>query len=160
MKESQMNIRRFLSRARKAIMSEALCGAQKMDVWVIAIALGGSIAVHLMLNVPLGLAFLIFFVGWPIVGTLVTIDDDLPGGFSNPDGSVRPEWLEPPFWGKIMAGASISAAGFAVDCGWSSGMAWRLWLLAMGSGFLAIALITRKWLVAAGSLVVIGALYV
>ena len=155
-----MNMFRFVSRAAKAIASAVPCEARRADVWLIAIAFSGSIAVHLVLNVPLGIAFAIFFVAWPLVGTLVTIDDDLPGGFSNPDGSVRPEWLQSPFWGRIMAGASISIVGCAVDFGWSSGTALRFWFLAVGSGFLAIALMTRKWLIAAGFVVVIGALYV
>ena len=54
---------------------------------LLAIAFVASIVVHFSFGLSLGLSFLIFFVGWPLVGTLVTIDDDLPGGWSNPDGS-------------------------------------------------------------------------
>jgi hypothetical protein len=144
MKEYLTNVRRFLSRAVKAIVSKVSRGVRKTDVLLIAIAFGGSIAVHVVLHVPLGIALAIFFVVWPLFGTLVTIDDDLPGGFSNADGSERPEWLESPFWGRIMAGASISAVGCAVDFGWNSGAALRFWILAAGGGFLAIALMTRK----------------
>jgi hypothetical protein len=62
---------------------------------------------------PARRAELIFFVGWPIVGTLVTIDVDLPGGWSNPDGTERPDWLEAPYWGQVVFGVAISVAGFA-----------------------------------------------
>jgi len=36
-------------------------------------------------------AFIIAFA-WPMLGTLVTFDDDLPGGWSNPDGSQKPPY--------------------------------------------------------------------
>jgi hypothetical protein len=31
--------------------------------------------------------------GWAAVGHLVTLDDDLSGGWSNPDGDSRAAWL-------------------------------------------------------------------
>lgn len=34
------------------------------------------------------------FATWALAGQLITIDDDLPGGWSNPDGSVPFPWLE------------------------------------------------------------------
>lgn len=30
--------------------------------------------------------------GWAFIGHLVTVDDDLPGGWSNPDGKVPAPW--------------------------------------------------------------------
>jgi hypothetical protein len=68
-------------------------------------ALVGAIAVRLWFDLSLGVSLLIFFVGWPLVGTLVTLDDDLKGGWSNPDGTARPPWLETPFWGQIVIGS-------------------------------------------------------
>jgi hypothetical protein len=55
---------------------------------LLLIGLAGSLFVHFWFHVPLGFSLMIFFVGWPIGGTLVTIDDDLKGGWSNPDGTV------------------------------------------------------------------------
>jgi hypothetical protein len=43
--------------------------------------------------VPAGLIALGLLIGWPLLGTLITLDDDLPGGWSNPNGKQRPEWL-------------------------------------------------------------------
>jgi len=34
------------------------------------------------------------FAVWALVGHLITIDDDVPGGWSNPDGSVPFPWVE------------------------------------------------------------------
>jgi hypothetical protein len=54
----------------------------------------------LVWDVSLGIALLIFFVGWPIVGTIVTIDDDLTG------------WLEQPRWSSatgLAAGAILGS---------------------------------------------------
>ncbi len=60
----------------------------KFFVVLIAVA----ISVSLVMNWPLGFVALALFVGWPVVGIIVTIDDDLPGGWNNPDGKAIPEW--------------------------------------------------------------------
>ncbi len=132
----------------------------KLSVILLGIAFVGSLAVHGIFNIPLGIAFLILFVAWPLGGTLVTIDDDFRGGWSNPDGSKRAPWLQSPFWGQLIGGCGLSAAGFAIDAGWHSLASLRLWLLAVGAGFLSAALITRKWWLATGSLAALVALWV
>ena len=131
----------------------------RTSVVLLTIALLGSLLVRFAFGVSLGVALLLFFVGWPLGGTLVTIDDDLRGGWSNPDGSVRPSWLEAPFWGQISAGLAISALGFGIDAGWRSSDAFPFWLLAVATGFLAAALFTRRWWLLAGALVGLGALW-
>lgn len=68
-------------------------------------------------EIPLGLSLVAVLVILPLVGFLVTIDDDLPGGWSNPDGKNPPPWRSAAFWGELMLRASISLAGFAVDSG-------------------------------------------
>ena len=111
---------------------------------LLTIAFIGSLVVHFAFDVSLGVALLIFFVGWPIGGTLATIDDDLPGGWSNPDGSVRPPWREPAFWGQIVAGLSLSALGFAIDVGWNSRAGAPFWLIAFVGALVSAFLITRQ----------------
>ena len=111
---------------------------------LLAIAFIGSLVVHFEFDVSLGVALLIFFVGWPIGGTLVTIDDDLPGGWSNPDGSVRPPWREAAFWGQIVAGLSVSALGFAIDVGWNSRDSAPFWLMGFVAALVSAFLITRQ----------------
>ena len=50
---------------------------------------------------------LIGFAAWILFGHLITADDDTPGGWSNPDGSV-------PFpWGELVAKAIV----FLLLCG-------------------------------------------
>jgi hypothetical protein len=63
----------------------------KTTMVLMGVALVGAIVVHLALGLSVGVSLLIFFVGWPLVGTVVTLDDDLKGGWSNWDGTpVRP----------------------------------------------------------------------
>ena len=55
--------------------------------------------------------FLIVF-GLPLFGFLITLDDDLPGGWCNPDGKVFPPWTFREFWGEILLRAALSGVGF------------------------------------------------
>jgi hypothetical protein len=114
----------------------------KTSIILLTIAFTGAIVVHFTFGLPLGVAFLLFFVGWPVGGTLITIDDDLPGGWSNPDGTVRPPWLEAPFWRQVSWGLAVSAAGFAFDFGWRTSAG--LWAWLAGVGFAVLALVLRK----------------
>src|SRR5437762_2496300 len=71
-------------------------------------------------NVPVGISMLTILVVLPLVGVLVTIDDDLPGGFSNPDGTTPGPWRDWENWADIGCRAAISGIGFSIDKGiWS-----------------------------------------
>jgi hypothetical protein len=91
-----------------------------------------AVGVHLYYHVPLGWSMLAFLVGWPILGTIITADDDLPGGWSNPDGTRPPDWHYREFWGWLVLRTGVSFLGFASDVGISS---------AQGILFVALALI-------------------
>jgi hypothetical protein len=58
-----------------------------------------------------GVPYIFTFIGfaaWVLVGHVVTIDDDLPGGGSNPDGT------QPLPWADVLAAAILAAlVGFA-----------------------------------------------
>jgi hypothetical protein len=71
-----------------------------------------SIGLNAVLPWNLSVTALALFVGWPLVGTLITIDDDFPGGWSNPDGKARPEWKTAIWWADILLcrGAFVVAA--------------------------------------------------
>jgi hypothetical protein len=116
----------------------------KTTIILLTVAIIAALVAHFTLNLPLGVTFLLFFVGWPVVGTLITIDDDLPGGWSNPDGTVRPPWRAAPFWGQVAGGVALSAAGFAIDVGWRSSESLPCWLVSVAMAFLAAALFTRR----------------
>ena len=68
-----------------------------------------TLILHFALGLGLGASAFVAFVGWPLLGTLVTADDDLPGGWSNPDGTVTPPWRTRPFWGQMAVGCGVSA---------------------------------------------------
>ena len=110
---------------------------------LLAIAFVGALALYTFIDIPLGLSFLIFFVGWPLLGTLATIDDDLKGGWSNPDGKVRPPWLQSPFWGQIIAGLSLSSVGVAIDVGWNTQKSVWFWIFAIIGFALATPMIKK-----------------
>ena len=83
----------------------------KWLVFASALAMG----VHFFFHVSLGWSMLGFLVGWPIVGLIVTADDDLPGGWSNPDGKTSPPWSYREFWGEFVLRIALCGVGFAVD---------------------------------------------
>ena len=61
-------------------------------------------AVAVVLSISLGVPYIFTFVGASVLflgGHLVTIDDDLPGGWSSPDGS------EPFPWGELLGKIAI-----------------------------------------------------
>lgn len=74
-----------------------------------------ALAVHFIFHVSLGWSMFGFLVGWPIAGLIITADDDLPGGWSNPDGKTPPPWSYREFWGEFVLRAALSGVGFAVD---------------------------------------------
>ena len=63
----------------------------------------------------------------------MTADDDLPDGWSNPDGKRRPDWLTARFWSQIFAGLAVAALVAALDANWQS----RNAVILAGSGILA-----------------------
>ncbi len=82
---------------------------------------------------PVGTCMLIALVGIPIATTLATIDDDFPGGWSNPDGKSRPPWLHWHTLVQLALMGSISGFGFAIDSG-AVDAAFALWLLLGAAG--------------------------
>jgi hypothetical protein len=63
--------------------------------WVPTVAF--VLATGAILNVAFSIAPIyvaIGFSGWAFIGHLVTIDDDLPGGWSNPDGRQPVPFVE------------------------------------------------------------------
>lgn len=74
-----------------------------------------ALIVHFIFHVSLGWSMLGFLVGWPIVGLIVTADDDLPGGWSNPEGKTPPPWSYREFWGEFVLRGALSGIGFAAD---------------------------------------------
>jgi hypothetical protein len=93
---------------------------------------------------PIGICMLVALVGAPIIGTVATIDDDLPGGWSNPNGGSRPEWLHWRTPVQLVLMASVSGVGFAVDSAPDIAKV-LLWLLVGAGGLVGTRLFLKQW---------------
>ena len=90
-----------------------------------------------------GYMMVVALVGLPLFGFIVTIDDDLPGGFSNPDGKARGPWREWENWADLAARGACSGVGFAIDNGWNTAAAALPWAFGLG-GIIASVLVQRR----------------
>src|SRR4051812_37003019 len=72
-------------------------------------------AVHVLTGLTWGWSAFAAFIGWPLLGTIVTLDDDAPGGWSNLDGKQRPTWRTPLFWIQIFRNLCIVTSISALD---------------------------------------------
>jgi hypothetical protein len=76
-----------------------------------------TLVLHFAVGLGFGVSAFVAFLGWPLLGTLVTADDDLPGGWSNPDGDITPPWRTSPFWCQLAGGCGVSAFITALEVG-------------------------------------------
>ncbi len=79
---------------------------------------------------------------WPFAGVLITADDDLPGGFSNPDGKTLPPWKYWQNWALLGIGTAMSGLGFAIDADWRTDAAVVPWIIG-SCGLVGGLLLTR-----------------
>ena len=114
-----------------------------MKQWLLYPALASTVTLilHFAAGLGLGISAFAAFVGWPLIGTLVTADDDLPGGWSNPDGTVKPPWRTSLFWGQLAGGLGVSAFAAALDVGVLTRTGVGFALAGMASGSVAIELL-------------------
>jgi hypothetical protein len=69
---------------------------------IICVMLGVAVLSRVFFDVPAWVVLAVLVIGWPLVGTIITIDDDMPGGFSNPDGKAVPEWRTLWWWSNLL----------------------------------------------------------
>jgi hypothetical protein len=103
-------------------------------MWPVAITAAIGLGLGLVLRItsggsPVGLSMVAMLVVLPLIGVLITVDDDLPGGWSNPDGKVRAPWLYWENWAEVASRGAISGIGFAIDAGWYTALALALWIV-------------------------------
>lgn len=79
-------------------------------IWL-AIMGGTAVLLAALWSVPY-LYTLIGFAAWAFAGHLITIDDDLPGGWGNPDGLRPSPWLALVAKGALLALLCALAACF------------------------------------------------
>lgn len=69
---------------------------------LIGVMLCVAVLARVFLVLPAWVVLAALVIGWPLLGTLITIDDDMIGGFSNPDGKAVPEWKTLWWWSDLI----------------------------------------------------------
>lgn len=100
----------------------------KSNIILLLVLLAIALSLKTYFELTFFLSFLIVFVGLPLVGYIVTIDDDFKGGWSNPDGTRRQEFLTREFWGQIAARSTVVFVGAGIDLGIVTSAAVSAWL--------------------------------
>jgi hypothetical protein len=103
-----------------------------------------TLVLHFATGLGWGLSAFASFVGWPLVGTLVTADDDLPGGWSNPDGTIPPAWRTAAAWGQLSVGFAIASFVAALEAGLRTSVGAGFAVASAAAGILALVLLRRR----------------
>ena len=104
-----------------------------------------TLILHFVVGLGFGVSAFAAFLGWPLLGTLVTADDDLPGGWSNPDGDITPPWRTSPFWGQLAGGGGLSAIITALEVGVLTPTGIGFASVGLVAGSIAIAVFRRHY---------------
>lgn len=115
----------------------------KTQVMYVVVQLALTLGLYFIFDLPLGYTALAVFVGLPVVGTLVTADDDLPGGWSNPEGTTPPPWVTARSWGLLSVGFSIAMLAFAIEAVMLRAESWSFIAAAIASAVVAGVLLNR-----------------
>lgn len=83
--------------------------ATKHYAKLLAIVASTAFLLSLFWHVPY-IFTVIGFSAWAFIGHIITADDDDPGGWSNPDGSLPFPWAELAVKGAVLAGLCAIAA--------------------------------------------------
>ena len=118
-----------------------------MTQWLLYSVLGSfvTLMLHFVAGLSFGISAFAAFVGWPLVGTLVTFDDDLPGGWSNPDGTVTPEWRTSLFWGRLAVGLAVALCVSSFDVGLFTSTGIVFGCLGLAAALLSFGLLRRHF---------------
>lgn len=84
----------------------------KIRQWLVAFVMVFAVGVAIALSKLWGVAYIFTAIGFSalvLLGHLVTIDDDLPGGWSNPDGTVPFPWRNLLIKGLVLVGLCLLA---------------------------------------------------
>jgi len=90
----------------------------RMLIILTGFALCCGLAIQLGLGISVfGPVMMLLLVLFPIVGVLITIDDDLPVGSNEGTGRPRAAWRYWENWADLAIRGSLSGVGFAIDAG-------------------------------------------
>jgi hypothetical protein len=106
--------------------------------WVYIVEAAATLVLHFAADFPWFFAALAAFVGWPLLGAMLTAEDDLPGGWSNPDGTETPQLHTAQFWRLILLGTAISMIVGAIDAGFITGTGQAFTAVATACGVIAL----------------------
>lgn len=114
--------------------------------WLLYAGLGCALilVLHFATGLGWGLSAFAILVGWPLVGTLVTTDDDLPGGWSNPGGTIPPPWRTAVALGQLSVGLAISSFVAALDTGLRTSVGVGFAVAGLAASALAVSLLHRS----------------
>jgi hypothetical protein len=88
----------------------------KRYLLIIGVIAAVAILLRVFLQIPVWFTFAALLIGWPLVGTLVTLDDDFPGGWSNPDGKSVPEWKRLWWWADLfLVRGSLVVVAYTIE---------------------------------------------
>jgi hypothetical protein len=108
------------------------------------VALIGGVALQVGIGARvIGPIMVLLLVMLPVAGVLTTIDDDLPGGFNNPEGKTRGPWRRWENWADLGIRAALCGIGFAIDAGWRTPGAVLPWITGV-AGVAALVLFGRR----------------
>lgn len=103
-----------------------------------------AIAVRLVFGLPSGITLAALFIGWPLIGALVTIDDDFTGGWSNPDGTHVAEWMRLWWWADLLlVRGALVVLCFAIEAGVEGTWKLELWVTAVTMAGVGLPLFLR-----------------
>jgi hypothetical protein len=113
-----------------------------------------AIVARVLWEIPSWASLLVLLIAWPLIGTLITVDDDLPGGWSNPDGTVIPEWKTLWWWADLLlVRGSLVVIAIATEEALDGGFVPWLWFagaLMMAVGLPILIRGIRRGIVRAG----------
>jgi hypothetical protein len=101
--------------------------------FIVALILG--LGAKLVGGWPAGYTMLGVLVGLPLLGLIITLDDE----FDNPN----PFWKSWEAWVELGVRASLSGVGFAIDLGWFTWEAVAAWVIAATGAAAGVALLQR-----------------
>jgi hypothetical protein len=81
---------------------------RKSFIILAAVVVATGIVLSLAWDIPY-IYTAIGFAAWAFVGHLVTADDDAPGGWSNPDGTLSFPWVELTMKGLVLMALCLVA---------------------------------------------------
>lgn len=86
-------------------------------IYRIAFSAAAVVAVCIALSVSFSVPYILTLIGlsaWAFVGHIVTADDDVPGGWSNPDGKLPFPWAELGLKALVLAVLGAIAIAFPI----------------------------------------------